>query len=115
MMRKWQFVISFFLVIVFVTASSMAFTDVKIIGDNVVSAYGSQNYLISYKVKNTGTLTSQNVIVVCEILDGYGQVLYTQKDFVGPLGAGQEHAGEFSYYRPDTSFLIYHRLSLEIK
>jgi len=55
------------------------------------------------------------VVVNCQIVDGYGEELYTQKKFIGPLAPGQENAGEFSYYRPDKSFQVFHKLSLEYK
>lgn len=107
--------LSILLITFILTSYALAFTDVKIIEDKVISAYDAQIYIVSYKVKNTGSVTSQNIIVNCQILDGYGNILYTQKDFLGPLAAGQEHSGEFSYFRPDTSFLISHRLTIEIK
>lgn len=112
MTKKILFIL---LIIAVLTTCSMAFTDVKIIEDKVTSAYNAQIYTISYKVKNTGNSVSKNIVINCYILDGYGEELYNQKHFLGPLNPGQEYSGEFSYFRPDTSFLISHRLSVELK
>jgi len=103
------------LIILIITSYSLAFTDVKIIEDKIISAYDSQIYIISYKVKNTGSAVSNNLVINCWILDGYGTVIHTQKAFLGPLMPGQEQSGEFSYFRPDTSFLVYHYLTLDFK
>ena len=89
--------------------------DLRFTEDKVVSAYDSDVYIVSYKLKNFDKSTANNVVVTCQIVDGYGEELYTQKKLIGSLSPGQELAGEFNYFRPSTSFQVFHRLSVEHK
>jgi len=117
MKRKFLLIILTLLITVFAISFSMAVVqrDLRVTEDKVVSGYDCDLYIVSYKIKNFDKVTVNDVVVTCQIVDGYGEELYTQKRFVGSLAPGQENAGEFSYYRPDKSFQVFHKLSLEYK
>ncbi len=108
-MKSRFFLLSIF--IVFLMAQVIAYVeDIKIIENKVTSYYNADTYRVSFKIKNTGSETVDNVVVVCEILDGYGVVLRKLTQSAGSLQAGAEYSGNFDYYRPDISFQVHHRL-----
>ncbi|HPZ07915.1 MAG TPA: hypothetical protein PL110_07370 [Candidatus Eremiobacteraeota bacterium] len=101
------------LIIFLITRSSFAsFSNVQITQNQVISAYDNQIYIIAYTVKNTGNTPVRNVVVICQIVDGYDKVLKTITRTYS-LNPGQEQKGEFQYFRPDTSFLIYHKIFIK--
>lgn len=86
---------------------------VQIVRSGVISPYNSERYIVSYKVKNTGNTDANNVIIICNIVDGYGKTITSLTQNAGVLKPGQEYEGEFYYYRSDTSFIVYHVLSVK--
>ncbi len=113
-MRSRIFLLSFIIFVVFLIVRVMASVeDIKIIENKVTSYYNADTYRVSFKIQNTGSETVNNVVVICEIVDGYGVVLRKLPQNVGSLEAGAEYSGHFDYYRPDLSFLISHRLVIK--
>jgi len=110
-MKSRIFLLSFSIFIVFLMAQVMASVeDIKVIENKITSYYNADTYRVSFKIKNTGSETVDNVVVVCEILDGYGVVLRKLTQSAGSLQAEAEYSGNFDYYRPDISFQVHHRL-----
>ena len=100
-----------FMVLFMVAAQVMASVeDIQVTENKVTSYYDADTYRVSFKIKNTGSETVNNVIVVCEIVDGYGVVLRKLTQSAGSLQAGAEYSGDFDYFRPDKSFQISHIL-----
>jgi hypothetical protein len=99
------------MVLFMVAAQVMAsIDDIQVTENKITSYYNSDTYRVAFTIKNTGSETVNNVVVVCEILDGYGVCLRKLTQSAGSLQAGAEYSGNFDYYRPDKSFQVYHRL-----
>lgn len=100
--------------IVFLMAQVMASVeDIKVTDNKITSYYNADTYRVSFTIKNNGADTVNNVIVVCEIVDGYGVVLRKLSQSAGSLQGGAEYSGVFDYFRPDISFQVSHRLFIK--
>ncbi len=114
-MKSRFFLLSLTIFVIFLMAQVMASVeDIKFIENKITSYYNADTYRVSFKIKNTGSETVDNVVVVCEILDGYGVVLRKLTQSAGSLQAEAEYSGNFDYYRPDISFQVHHRLVIKI-
>jgi hypothetical protein len=115
-MKIRTFLPYFTLLVFFSTVQVMAsIEDILVTANKVNSYYDADTYVVSFKIKNTGSETVNNVVVVCEIIDGYGSVIRTLTQNAGSLQIGEEYAGKFEYYRADKSFQISHRLLVKIQ
>ena len=116
-MNKKQVILSLLLIMLSLIPSVLLAdsSDINIIQNATVSPYDAYTYIAAYKIKNCGTATVDNVVVICEITDGNGYVLRTLTQSWGSLKPGQEAGGTFEYYRPDKSFQVTHRLTIKSK
>ena len=113
-MKTRFFLLSLSIFIVFLMAQVMASVeDIQVTENKITSYYNADTYRVAFTIKNTGSETVNNVVVVCEILDGYGVVLRKLSQSAGSLQAGAEYSGNFDYFRPDISFQVSHRLLIK--